>query len=814
MPVQRPGTSSGRDPLILDPIERLFTAVLAGAAVISWVGLTLAGFGWFSQSSVICAALLPASGIGVAIWHALGDRTARGRPVEWVIAIALAVAAAWLFFPAGEYVFEGSDASVYIATGRRIAATGGATFRDPLLDRIPEDAWPRLFRRDTMWPPLLDRFPGGMQIAAGRNLIQPNFFHLLPVWMAVADVTLGFRAAFLVPGLFVLLGSCAAWLLGRRALSTVAATVGVILLLANFGQIWLARTQVSESLMQALFLGGLFLLVLVIDGAPPAVGAAAGAMLGLTMATRIDGFVPVVLVLVAVAALYRGPWRTGSWKWTAAMFVLAALHAMAYALLVPTAYTLRLLGGGRSGVARLGWWTDAMVLVLLALLVAFALCLLVRPALRRTVVLSIGLASVSVMFGIGWLRGPEWAAHYRTLVSAWAIPLVLLGAILAARAPAAKHGRLLVLVLALISAVSAATSISQQVPWAFRRYAVVLPLSFLLVGHATAAAWSAAGRLRWLVPAVPAALVAVYLAGSVPTVRARPMQGALDLVQTLADRVPGDALWIVDRGIPPHVGLALGYSLGRDVLVMARDIEVASALPAAIGERLAAGGRAVVVTRGRHASVAGLSRAHLGPFDLQLAGTLPFAYTTFRPASRGIPETALVADESLEIYDVLRAGSTAVTLPHRIEIGPGDFAHVLGGFYAAESMPGVQARWTSREARVQLPRVTASADREIVFAVRFAAYRPPGAPLPAVEVSLGDVRIARITEIKPGFGEYRQALPEQAVRRLLNGDTTLTFTSDTFVPKLVGTGEDTRTLGVAVDWILLEAGRPGKGDRR
>jgi hypothetical protein len=100
--------------------------------------------------------------------------------------------------------------------------------------------------------------------------------------------------------------------------------------------------------------------------------------------------------------------------------------------------------------------------------------------------------------------------------------------------------------------------------------------------------------------------------------------------------------------------------------------------------------------------------------------------------------------------------------------------------------------------------VKAAADRPLVFAIRFAAYRPAGTPLPALEVSIGDVAVGRVVEIKPGFGEYRYALSERAAADVRGGATILTLRSDTFVPKLAGAGEDARSLGVAVDWVGLE----------
>ena len=172
----------------LTRLEAAFAALFIPVATLSWVGLLLVEAGAFTPGRALAGAVA----LAVAGWAWLA-RDLRAKPprstlsrsmksAAW-IAITLAAAAA-LYAKPGDYLIEGRDASVYLAVGHTIQRSGGLTEPDPVLPLLSGEARDGLLTRDRSWPRLPNRFPGGIQITEGDRVV-PNFFHLLPVWIAL-----------------------------------------------------------------------------------------------------------------------------------------------------------------------------------------------------------------------------------------------------------------------------------------------------------------------------------------------------------------------------------------------------------------------------------------------------------------------------------------------------------------------------------------------------------------------------------------------------------------------------------------------------
>lgn len=333
----------------VDWVEVAFLLLFPICATVSWVGITLAVFHLYRGNTLGLISLL-VCGLGPFVTMRLMQASiAPWNPASissWLSLVALLMAGGFVFFQPGEYLFNGSDASVYVNVGKMIERTGGITFSEDLLDTIPQSLWSGMFSRDGHWPNLYNRFAGGVQIAEGRNLILPNFFHLLPVWIATFDLLIGPLGGFYVNAVFGLLSLVALWLLGRRLFSPLAGTLGAALLLVNFGQIWFTRFPTSEILTQFFLLAGLYFTVLSVDGCPPILGLFAGVAFGLAAFCRIDVLIlvsPLILAFLGMVALERRFSRT--WWWFFGGFVVFTLHAAGHASLVATPYTLRTLYG-------------------------------------------------------------------------------------------------------------------------------------------------------------------------------------------------------------------------------------------------------------------------------------------------------------------------------------------------------------------------------------------------------------------------------------------------------------------------------------
>lgn len=86
----------------------------------------------------------------------------------------------------------------------------------------------------------------------------PQFYHLHPVWQAVAFGLGGVHAALLLTGLWSLLGSLAVYLTVRQIAGWEAAALALAGLSLNAVQQWFARYPTTEPLTQFLLWTGLW----------------------------------------------------------------------------------------------------------------------------------------------------------------------------------------------------------------------------------------------------------------------------------------------------------------------------------------------------------------------------------------------------------------------------------------------------------------------------------------------------------------------------------------------------------------------------
>ncbi|MCX6545220.1 MAG: glycosyltransferase family 39 protein [Acidobacteria bacterium] len=786
-------------------LEAAFTLLFVLVAAVSWVGMLLAEAGAFTLGRLLAGAGV----LAAVVWVWIGREPGTGRPSEparpvaahvW-LAILLAAAAA-LYGRPGEYLIEGRDASVYLAIGQSIHRTGGMVSPDEVLRLLPDEARDALLKRDGSWPQLLNRFPGGLQVGTG-DLVVPNFFHLLPVWIAVFVGLFGPHGGYYVNAVFGVLGVLAAWLVGRRAWSASAAGIAATLLAVNFGQVWYAWTASSEMLAQWFLLAGIFFTLVARDNQSRCAGACAGAAIGLAGMVRIDALIVLLPLGIAWLVLARRRRLLGpAWPWYAATIGLLGVHAIAHALLVSTPYTLRLAAMAFNAVARVIAPLGGMPALGLAAAALVGTWVFVRllpsparlPVLAGLAILAPAVASPGVVRTASLLLTPAGAA-------------VMLAAFIWV---VSKDGdlRLLPLIAPFAAEMILWLAWREKTAWPadFRRFVpAVLPLGFLFVG-ALAARVAAIGvwarRIAWI---VVASLAAVWLGQAWPALRLPPMQGVHAEVGQIADRIPPSAIVIADRSTPSHLPLALQATFDRAVLPVMERVPPGGALQAFIARALAAKRRVfVILTDYPGDPPRRLWRSDFGGLSVTFSGGASLAYTVLESSSVAFPRRLQTVNTAVDLYEIESADAArAVALPFTADFGDRDFAFVLRGFYGGESMPSARARWTAGEAQIALPRV-AIARPEATLVVRLAAARSPGVRAPTVRIDIDGTEVGIIDGPGPGFSEYRFALNAAVVARLAARDSVLTIRTDTFVPKATSPSSDARVLGVALDWIRLE----------
>jgi hypothetical protein len=267
-------------------------------------------------------------------------------PSEPAVLLIWLLAAGWLFFRPHEFIIGGADAGVYVNLSASIAENGRILIQDPILADLEPTLYPALLRH---LPPTENAsviapyyaLPGFYITDASAGEITPQFFHLHPVWQAVAYSLGGVRAALLMTGLWAMGGALALYLIVRQLVSWEAAVLALAALSLNALQVWFARYPTTEMLTQFLLWAGLWALILWLQAIKEEksgnerlialLGLLSGLALGQLFLVRIDMY--FLLIVPGVIWLWlrqNGRWCT-IYNWFFLPLTLMTLHSILHA---------------------------------------------------------------------------------------------------------------------------------------------------------------------------------------------------------------------------------------------------------------------------------------------------------------------------------------------------------------------------------------------------------------------------------------------------------------------------------------------------
>jgi len=282
----------------------------AAFAVVSigLVGLPLALLGELRRVPMLLGSLVVFAALTVA-WQrsTRGSRPRAGRAATVFALLAVAVAVTSGVVNSAqhyEHLFVDGDPAVYAVTGSLLARTGALT--------VPTQAAELYAGDETV------TFTGaGYFDTAGEPTVYPQFFHLLPVLLAVASWLGGTSLLLLVNPVLGAFSLLAFYAFAARVVRPPWALLATASLSVLLPQLHFSRDVFSELVSQFLVFAGLALLWDVTGPRPqrrtgPAAlagGAVAGLVLGASMTARIDAFLYLVPVALALLLLRAG--RTG-----------------------------------------------------------------------------------------------------------------------------------------------------------------------------------------------------------------------------------------------------------------------------------------------------------------------------------------------------------------------------------------------------------------------------------------------------------------------------------------------------------------------
>lgn len=245
------------------------SGVLA-ASFCSVVLLEIGLFGLFSLTLALALCCFLLFGLRFSIIRENFAGAAISLQPSWrhFVLLAVLIGAAFLRFPAANYLAGGQDQGVYINMANHFAETGEVFVHDKLPEllrgnsRLQEfydkHSLSGLHQRDHI-PFARELLPGLYFQPEDSSIFVPQFYHLHPLWMAISNLIFGASNTAFVLLPFSLLAILSVYLLANTlARSSVVGLMSAALLAANPAHSYFAKFPVSETIAGAFVLAAFY----------------------------------------------------------------------------------------------------------------------------------------------------------------------------------------------------------------------------------------------------------------------------------------------------------------------------------------------------------------------------------------------------------------------------------------------------------------------------------------------------------------------------------------------------------------------------
>lgn len=307
--------------------ESLGWAGVASAVLWSLMATALAQVGRFRPLEIALTGLLAGlTGWGWARWERLpashsphkGDRYRFWPGLLFLVGLLLF---AW---PAEHFPLLG-DSAIYPNTAALLARTGGFIYRYDPLDglNLPQK---QLFYipSDRQLPYIQIQSYRGLLYGAyyvmdpGQNVVMSSRQPLVIVWMALFHMVLGPKGMLLVPPLFGAASLVVLYVLGRRLFGPAPAALTALLLGLSFPQLHFSRTPYAEIVGQFFILVSMTGWVIYLQTRRIIYSLLGTAALAAAFAARIDAVIGLIPLALFVAILiwqrdWRGAFASAGW---------------------------------------------------------------------------------------------------------------------------------------------------------------------------------------------------------------------------------------------------------------------------------------------------------------------------------------------------------------------------------------------------------------------------------------------------------------------------------------------------------------------
>ncbi|MBB6242675.1 4-amino-4-deoxy-L-arabinose transferase-like glycosyltransferase [Rhodanobacter sp. MP1X3] len=416
-------------------VDRVLEWVVVWVLLASGLGLAATLAHHFLAPQVCIATTLLT---GIYVWRTRGRRSSNplaGAKPKHVILLILVC----LFFrlPAFNYVLGGQDEGVYVNMANYIERTGSLVVWDTPLDKLQGTPFVQTYLDENRFLPphpelsKMEAYVGGVYVRSHQsNVLDFQFYHLFPVWMALVAGLFGTTFAVYALTLFALLSVVFMYRLTLVLTgSSRAALIAGLLLAINPLHAFFSKFPVTEVPTLAFSLIGFTYLALFwrAEGGSRHRCWLLVSMLsfGAMFVTHISGFMYVpFLIVVAVASAANDADRVRRNYMQIWVLGVVALYAIsvAYGLRWSHQYAADIYRASFERIFPSHWQVGVAALVVVVLLVWFCLVALAQTGMRlridRFIVVPLRLAVapivlISLALGIYKIYQLGWTAHYQ-----------------------------------------------------------------------------------------------------------------------------------------------------------------------------------------------------------------------------------------------------------------------------------------------------------------------------------------------------------------------------------------------------------------
>ena len=791
-------------------VEQVFLSVAGSLVISGWVALVLAELGHFTPERVALVVVAGVVVVGILFRNRLACEVGDFNLVEIAIAGSVLGFALVVYFPPFEYILGGKDPGIYVNSGFHIASQGDILYVDRLVENLPPEYRDLFFRVDKELPLWSQaRFLGFYLESPESGRVLPQGFHLYPVWIAIASSLFQMKSGLYVTPFFALMGVMGYFLVSRRLFSLEVAAWSTVLIATFQIQVWFARFPSAEVMVQFLYALGLWAFFFMQEKRSSLAGLLSGLAIGSILLLRLES----ILFLVPVG-LYMG-WhrlrRQSGFPEVSFLvpFVLLGAHAVIHASFFAGPYV-------GSVFSRWYWRSVAEHLPLLALVgLGFFLVIdrfvpgiagrVLELARRRTV----GISAALVVFALAsyaYFIRPIWHATRTAphdaeafLRMGWylypfGVALAIAGVMLIIAKPKRQWAFFVLVGLTFSIFFFYKIRVSNDHFFGMRRFfPIILPSFFIAISYFLAKLREQFGRLGGIAGTVIGVLlVVIYTADGHPLWRHNEFRGSLDFVGELARHISEEDVVIFPRREGLHLmELPLAELYGRKVIEFYTLKPNRQKLEGLLKSWNSLYGDIFFVTNYK-VSLSGLFTRHVKDF-LWSSEIYEYAYL-------GPPQKALPFSLGFTLSKAVDLDELADRVPPltRIDVGGRGDDELVAWFHERELDSGVSYRWSQQTSSVFLP----GANRDTKFLrLRLAGAREGEVPLSEVTVSLNDQVL--LTFFPERHFEVVTIEVPKDVALLFEGNYGIARieTKPWRPKKLVKGADDSRELGIRLDWI-------------